>query len=53
MGKGKTALFRGLTALFIWLLIVTIFGANIANNYASTINGALGISTTRIVESDD
>lgn len=50
MGGGKTALFRGLTALFVWLLVVTIFDSNIANNYASSINSALGITTTRIVE---
>lgn len=50
MSEGKEALFRGLTALFVWLLVVTIFGSNIANNYASSINSALGITTTRIVE---
>lgn len=51
--KGKARLFKGLTALFAWLLILTVFGANIANNYSSTINSFLGISTTRIVETGE
>lgn len=50
MSGSKMTLFRGLTALFVWLLVVTIFGSKIANNYASSINSALGITTTRIVE---
>lgn len=50
--KGKLV-FRGLAALCGWLLVLLLFGSQIASSYSTTINSFLGIETTRVVEADE
>lgn len=48
--KNRGRLFLGVSAVLLWLFIILMFGMQIATSYESTINSALGIETTRIVE---
>ena len=49
----KNGLWTGLASLFSFLLCFAIIGTSCAFDYAGTINGTLGIATSKIVESDD
>ncbi|MFV0520112.1 MAG: glycoside hydrolase family 3 C-terminal domain-containing protein [Lachnospirales bacterium] len=51
MKKGN--IWVGLSSLFTFLLVFSIIGTNTAMYYAGTINGALGISTSKVIESED
>ena len=49
MSKIKKEVFRGLSALLAFLLIVVTFGSGIANSYAGRINTVLGGSTSTVI----
>jgi beta-glucosidase len=57
--KGETRIMKnkklwtGLSSVFSFLLCFAIIGTNCALGYASTINGALGITTSKLVSTDD
>ena len=48
----KTSLWRGLTAVMAFLLLLSIFGGQIANSNAGGINNFLGISANTAVASN-
>ena len=52
MCKIKKEVFRGLSALPAFLLIVATFGSSIANSYAGRINTVRGISTSKAVQGE-
>lgn len=52
MGKIKKEVFRGLSAVLAFLLIVVSFGSGIANSYAGRINTVLGVSTSKVVKGE-
>ena len=47
----KTSLWRGLSAVMAFLLLLSIFGGQIANNNAGGINNFLGISASQVSSS--
>ncbi|HHV09358.1 MAG TPA: beta-glucosidase [Clostridiales bacterium] len=49
----KNKLWTGLSSVFSFLLCFAIIGTNCALGYASTINGALGITTSKLVSTGD
>lgn len=49
----KTKLWSGLTSLSAAVLVIALTGYNLAAANASYINTALGISTTRVVETGE
>ncbi len=49
----KGFVFRGLSALFAFLLVLTNFGTSVAMDYAGTINSYLGINTTVIEDTGE
>lgn len=52
MGRIKKEVFRGLSALLAFLLIVVSFGSSIANSYAGRINTVLGVSTSKVIQGE-
>ncbi len=49
----KKRIWSGLSSIFVFLLCFAIIGNTTAMNYASTINGFLGISTSKLVAADN
>lgn len=49
----KDKLWTGLASVFSFFLCFAIIGTNCALGYASTINGALGITTSKLVSTDN
>lgn len=49
----KKEIFRGLTSIFAFFLVLSIFGTNIALANAGTINAFLSITTSKIVTPDN
>lgn len=49
----KRRIWNGLSALFSFMLCFSIIGTSCAMNYQGVVNGALGISTSKIVNLDD
>jgi len=49
----KNKLWTGLASVFSFLLCFAIIGTNCAMSYAGTINGALGITTSKLVSTGD
>lgn len=52
MKRKKSRLWTGLSSVFALLLCLSVIGTNLAFDYASTINGALKIQTSKIVNID-
>ena len=51
--KKRTAVFRGLTAVLSLLLFVSMTATNLTFEYATAVNKALNVSTTKIIASED
>ena len=49
----KNKLWTGLASIFIFLLCFAVIGTNVALEYSSTINGALDISTSKVVNREE
>lgn len=49
----RRRIWSGLTSVFIFFLCLAVIGSSTAMSYASTINGFLGLSTSRLVEAED
>lgn len=50
---GRTRIWTGLTSLFSFFLVVVIIGMNCMMSYSGTINSALGIATSKVVNGKD
>ena len=51
--KGKSVIFRGLAAVMGFILLVSVTASTLTFQYANIINNALGVSSTKVVESED